>query len=550
MSGYEAVYEALAEQGLITAETGDRVQACCPAHDDERASLSLKEGGDGRALVYCFAGCPTQDVVAALDLRMSDLFADSSRGVVVDTYTYTDEAGSPLIRVDRTDPKGFWQERWEDGQWIAGLGDTRRVLYRLPEVLAAVAEGRTVYLVEGEKDADNLRNRELVTATTVLGGAGKWRDDYAGSLAGARVVLVGDADDEGRRGMRRMLEALSRVASDVVCCLPRRGKDVTDHLNAGFGIAELVSLEEDSVFEPIDWRSYTPPEDEWLFKPWVPKASRVLVHGPSGALKSLWAMWLAAKLAHAGRRVAYFSTEMNKGQTVKRLQRLDPPANMRVYGKFMLGQDLETAIKNFEGYDLLVIDSWSSARGDISSNDNDAVSSLDTDFFQPLIAATGATLMILDNTGKDAVTDKGDTIKQTMARGASRKRDIQEVELWFSRPNRTNNFRTKIECTKMRLDIQIPSPVTVETPQDRIEFYLVEKDTMSTRPMWMEDAVLVTAEIAGDSASVAEKGHAGNTDPLASLTTDTKIAPEIFDPFAELRAAREKDTHRRGTDPW
>src|SRR5579862_834376 len=46
----------------------------CPTHDDRFASLSLGQGKDGRALVTCHAGCQTRDVVAALGLKMSDLF--------------------------------------------------------------------------------------------------------------------------------------------------------------------------------------------------------------------------------------------------------------------------------------------------------------------------------------------------------------------------------------------------------------------------------------------------------------------------------------------
>ena len=48
---------------------GGSVVARCPAHRDKSPSLSVKEGGDGRVLLYCFAGCPTSDVVAALKER-------------------------------------------------------------------------------------------------------------------------------------------------------------------------------------------------------------------------------------------------------------------------------------------------------------------------------------------------------------------------------------------------------------------------------------------------------------------------------------------------
>ena len=55
-------------------EIGDSYQASCPAHDDHDPSLSVVEGEDGRALLKCFAGCEAEDVVAAIGLKMSDLF--------------------------------------------------------------------------------------------------------------------------------------------------------------------------------------------------------------------------------------------------------------------------------------------------------------------------------------------------------------------------------------------------------------------------------------------------------------------------------------------
>lgn len=40
--------------------------ACCPAHGDNRPSLSLTNGGDGRLLLSCKAGCSFADVLDAL----------------------------------------------------------------------------------------------------------------------------------------------------------------------------------------------------------------------------------------------------------------------------------------------------------------------------------------------------------------------------------------------------------------------------------------------------------------------------------------------------
>lgn len=48
--------------------------ACCPAHEDRNASLSVRELDDGRVLVHCFAACSVHEIVAAVGLELSDLF--------------------------------------------------------------------------------------------------------------------------------------------------------------------------------------------------------------------------------------------------------------------------------------------------------------------------------------------------------------------------------------------------------------------------------------------------------------------------------------------
>jgi hypothetical protein len=48
--------------------------ARCPAHDDNSPSLSIRETDEGRCLLYCFGGCSTSDVLAAVGLSFADLF--------------------------------------------------------------------------------------------------------------------------------------------------------------------------------------------------------------------------------------------------------------------------------------------------------------------------------------------------------------------------------------------------------------------------------------------------------------------------------------------
>lgn len=54
----------------------DKGTAKCPAHDDQRNSLSWKEKPDGMVLVHCFSGCDKYAVMAAMGLERSDFFPD------------------------------------------------------------------------------------------------------------------------------------------------------------------------------------------------------------------------------------------------------------------------------------------------------------------------------------------------------------------------------------------------------------------------------------------------------------------------------------------
>ena len=58
-------------------ETGHgKYIARCPAHDDRSPSLAVRHCGDGRVLLHCFAGCETEDVLAAVGLTFSDIMPE------------------------------------------------------------------------------------------------------------------------------------------------------------------------------------------------------------------------------------------------------------------------------------------------------------------------------------------------------------------------------------------------------------------------------------------------------------------------------------------
>lgn len=60
----------------------DKWIALCPAHDDRRPSLSIKETEDGTVLLHCWTGCGASEIVNALGLSLSELFPDKDRSTV------------------------------------------------------------------------------------------------------------------------------------------------------------------------------------------------------------------------------------------------------------------------------------------------------------------------------------------------------------------------------------------------------------------------------------------------------------------------------------
>ena len=54
-----------------------KYMACCPAHKDKTASLTINDIGDGRILLNCFAGCDTYSILRSIGLDWQDVMPDS-----------------------------------------------------------------------------------------------------------------------------------------------------------------------------------------------------------------------------------------------------------------------------------------------------------------------------------------------------------------------------------------------------------------------------------------------------------------------------------------
>ena len=237
--------------------TGGGWQARCPCrNDDDNPSLSVGQGNDGRVLVTCHrgGGCDITEICKSLSMKVTDLYPprkEERKLTLVATYDYRDEKGSLLYQkqrfVDQWNKKTFKQRRPDPNnpkKHIYSLNGITKVLYRLPQVLQAKANGETIWLVEGEKDADNLAKLGWC-ATTPPNGAGKWQDNFTETLAGASVYIVADNDAVGREHSEHVAKVLRSAGCAVVQWVPpAKYKDVSDLISDGGSLNDLLEAKD------------------------------------------------------------------------------------------------------------------------------------------------------------------------------------------------------------------------------------------------------------------------------------------------------------------
>jgi 5S rRNA maturation endonuclease (ribonuclease M5) len=258
-------------EAIEEAKRGNQSMVPCPAHDDGNASLHVSPGTKQPVVMKCHAACETPDILGAagIDFQMllkpkdesdfgkfrseTDIWTpvtDPTTGKSLQPshiYRYTDEEGTLLfevLRIPTPNGKDFRQRQpvptsVKKSGWQWNMNGVRRVLYHLPEVLAAKQNGETIYLVEGEKDVETLRMRGYVATTSPM-GAGKWQPEYTEMLSACNVVVIADNDKVGQEHARTVKEQLDEVGSVVAIAESAHGKDVTDHFAAGGTIDTLL----------------------------------------------------------------------------------------------------------------------------------------------------------------------------------------------------------------------------------------------------------------------------------------------------------------------
>lgn len=219
------------------------------------------------------------------------------------SYSYQDEHGRLAYQTVRYEPKDFNQRRPDGkGGWLWNMrGVSSYFPYRLPDLLRN--PDALVFIAEGEKDADNLARNGFV-ATTNVGGAGKWREEYNHYFKGRHVVILPHNDKAGRDHAQKVFEALAGIAASVRMIelpgLPDKG-DVSDWIAAGGTREELEQLSQPPKRKFLYASEVQPEPVDWHWKKRLARGMLTLLVGDPGLGKGLLCATIAAETTNGSR---------------------------------------------------------------------------------------------------------------------------------------------------------------------------------------------------------------------------------------------------------
>lgn len=255
----------------IQKRYGDKAQARCPCHDDKQASLTITKGRT-RTLIHCHAGCNFEDIIQKVGLKTQDLYFEErplgsnwkryiesrEHRKIEAVYNYVSSANGEyaFTKIRMQDKRMIYGVLCND-RFTYGLGgkhrkDLKSVYGDLRVLNKAIAEGKPIFIPEGEKDTDSLTKRGYIALT--YGGSGDWQSEFATLFKGAKVYILADNDEPGRKVANAILSDLKGVAKSakVIVPVPDIPKaDISDYFAAGHSNEDFETLIKESVTDTV-----------------------------------------------------------------------------------------------------------------------------------------------------------------------------------------------------------------------------------------------------------------------------------------------------------
>lgn len=177
---------------------------------------------------------------------------------LVRRHVWRNEQGEPVLRhtkyLTQAGVAFPWEHRVDFGngiaRWFRGDGKRDGIAHPLiypREVFARANAGADLLVVEGEADVDAALGAGLLAITA--GAAGAFGREHATLVRGwgGRVSIVRDNDLPGAWGAAKAYDALRSVDIPATRLRVARGRvrdkgaDLRDHLETGYGAAELIA---------------------------------------------------------------------------------------------------------------------------------------------------------------------------------------------------------------------------------------------------------------------------------------------------------------------
>jgi 5S rRNA maturation endonuclease (ribonuclease M5) len=224
---------------------------------------------------------------------------------VVAEYNYRNELNEVRYQVVRYQPKDFRQRHFKDNQWHWGLKDIEPLPYNLPQILEQ--KDKTIFIVEGEKDADRLMSLGFL-ATTNSGGSKNWHDSLSKWFKDRRVILIPDNDSAGYLHIEKVANSIL-TASESVHIVKLEGKvaekqDISDFIEQGGNLEQLIlsaepyNKDDVNVFPTMAIGDILALKNQkFLIENLIPENGLAVIYGQPASYKTFCALDMSLSIA-------------------------------------------------------------------------------------------------------------------------------------------------------------------------------------------------------------------------------------------------------------
>lgn len=249
------------------ADGSRRFTCLCPAHEDNRESLTVIESTrlNGRAIFHCHAQCTKEAVCAGFGFDPTEAKTQPTTRRTIQAerpqlherkhleeyeYRLADGSLNHVVVRHSVPRKEFRQYRLDPmtGENIHNMKGVTRSLFRLERLVSRSPLG-TLWIVEGEHDVLNMEIMGADATSKSGGAASKWSEvliDQIASLNPGKIGIICDNDDAGFKSGINLHELLKqRGFAKLGVFKPRPAvekADVTTHFEAGYVLKDLMPL--------------------------------------------------------------------------------------------------------------------------------------------------------------------------------------------------------------------------------------------------------------------------------------------------------------------